>query len=92
METKDLKVDGVYFFNWKSFIIVTSITKDFIKYKSININLSTGEEKISIKREEMDTEVFKDRLLSPLKTYKEAKQYRKGFEKNIIFFLFKLSN
>lgn len=90
MKFEDVKVGGIYFYHWQEFMIITSMTKEFVKYKSVHIQLSTGEEGVSIERGQTATMTFRDRLAEHLKDYEDAKFWDRDFETNIIYFLFKL--
>lgn len=90
MKFENIKVGGVYFYDWQEFMIITSITKEFVKYKSVHIRLSTGEEGVFIEKGQTATLTFKDRLVDHLKEYEDAKFWHRDFATNIIHFLFKL--
>lgn len=90
MKFEDIKIGRIYFYDWQEFIIITSITKEFVEYNHVNIRMYGGKKGVYIERDRVDTQAFKDKSIDRLKEHEDAKILDRDFETNIIYFLFKL--
>lgn len=85
MQIENIKVGEIYFYNWKSFLKIKSMTDKAVEYVDFYIDLSTNREKFRMETDVMDRETFENRIVKNLKRDIDAKE-----KKQIFFFLFNI--